>query len=333
MSRVPNRPLVSVIMPTYNHATFLRQAIDSVLSQTYDKLELIVIDNYSSDNTAEIASAFQDKRVRFFQFRNQGVIAAARNYGIHKAEGETIAFLDADDEWLPEKLRIQLAHLLTSKLAGVSTNFIPTGQVVYCKNHLSFPRGQSFRDFGYDALVLKNAVMTSSLIARTADLLDLGGFDQSRDFRFIEDWELWLRLSQRGPIRVLKEPLIYYRVQKKPERDLQEVSSRTRHIMEKHLRCRLLSQELYRKALGNCSVEIGRACLETNDRKGIGYFLKALRHSVGFTNRARALIGVVLFCLPFSLRLKLMEMLYRVRYLLASQVTGSSRYQKLTPLQ
>ena len=105
------RPLVSVIMPTYNQAAFIGEAIQSVLAQTYSDLELIVIDNYSSDSTRDVVASLRDARVRYFQFANQGVIAAGGNFGVRQARGEVLAFLDSDDAWLPNKLEAQLPHL------------------------------------------------------------------------------------------------------------------------------------------------------------------------------------------------------------------------------
>ena len=90
--------LVSVIMPTYNHALFISEAISSVLSQTYQNLELIIIDNYSQDETEKIVLGYakNDQRMRYEKFSNKGIIAASRNQGIRRARGEYIAFIDSD---------------------------------------------------------------------------------------------------------------------------------------------------------------------------------------------------------------------------------------------
>ena len=98
------QPLVSVIMPTYNHAKFIGKAIGSVLNQTHKNLELIIIDNYSVDNTEEIVKSFNDHRIKYIKFMNNGVIAASRNNGLKIAKGEWVCFLDSDDWWYPKKL-------------------------------------------------------------------------------------------------------------------------------------------------------------------------------------------------------------------------------------
>lgn len=104
-------PLVSIIMPTYNHARFIGEGIESVLNQTYKNFELIIIDNFSEDNTEEIVASYKDDRIKYLKFRNNGSTGVSRNYGIRHAKGEYIAFLDSDDFWLPEKLEEQVAVL------------------------------------------------------------------------------------------------------------------------------------------------------------------------------------------------------------------------------
>ena len=115
-----NEPLVSVVMPTYNHAQFIKDAIDSVRGQTYLNWELIIIDNYSEDNTRDIIEAYADDRIRYVQFRNNGIIAASRNRGIEQAQGEYVAFIDSDDVWLPEKISWQVRAMEPDRRRGIS---------------------------------------------------------------------------------------------------------------------------------------------------------------------------------------------------------------------
>src|SRR5947207_12701130 len=97
-------PLVSVIMPAYNRAYLIDKSIESVLNQTYRRLELIVIDNYSEDDTESVVKSFaeRDPRLKYFKYANHGLVAASRNAGIDAATGQYLAFLDSDDLWLPE---------------------------------------------------------------------------------------------------------------------------------------------------------------------------------------------------------------------------------------
>ena len=105
------RPLVSVIMPTYNHAHFLGNALQSLLDQTYTNWEAIIIDNHSEDATDEVVRGFADPRITLLKIHNNGVIAASRNMGIRAAKGKWIAFLDSDDWWSSNKLHVCLDHI------------------------------------------------------------------------------------------------------------------------------------------------------------------------------------------------------------------------------
>src|SRR6476660_1471039 len=109
------KPLVSVIIPVYNGTCYLRAALESVFAQTYRPFEVIVVDDGSLDDSGVIAQSFDD--VRYIHQENQGV-AAARNNGIEVARGEFLAFLDQDDLWTPEKLKLQMGHLLSDPELG-----------------------------------------------------------------------------------------------------------------------------------------------------------------------------------------------------------------------
>ena len=98
------KPHFSVILPNYNHGKYLKQAIDSVLNQSYNSWELLIIDNHSTDNSDKIISSYNDPRIKSFKINNDGVIAKSRNYGIKNSKADWIAFLDSDDIWYENKL-------------------------------------------------------------------------------------------------------------------------------------------------------------------------------------------------------------------------------------
>jgi Glycosyl transferase family 2 len=166
---------VSAVIPAYNAELFISEAIQSVLAQTYEIAEIIVVDDGSRDRTAEVSAGFP--RTRVIQTPNAGQ-GAARNTGIDAATGEWIAFLDHDDVWLPQKTEIQLACVAPDTAVVHANRFDPIhfGNLWHRQAHIS-PSG---------ALVRKQA------------LLDVGGFDESRAIIGVEDLNLWLRIALRG---------------------------------------------------------------------------------------------------------------------------------------
>ena len=104
-------PLVSIITPNYNMSKLLDQAISSIINQTYLNWELIIIDNFSDDDTRHVVNKYEDNRIKFLQYKNYGVIGASRNHGIKHSSGSWIAFLDADDIWYPKRLEVFMSQL------------------------------------------------------------------------------------------------------------------------------------------------------------------------------------------------------------------------------
>ena len=206
-------PLVSVIMPTYNHAEFITEAIDSVFRQTYKRVELIIINNHSTDNTEKIVNSFDDERIKYLRFQNRGIIAASRNLGIKNSNGKYIAFLDSDDIWLPEKLEKQvelmesnvemaLSYVLFSKL---HQNGIIKGEFPYPTHRV---QGNVFRN-----LYMQNVIANSGAMVRASVLKEVGLFDENPKLVSVEDAELWLRISRTRNVGLVdKDTLLIYRV-------------------------------------------------------------------------------------------------------------------------
>jgi glycosyltransferase involved in cell wall biosynthesis len=185
---------VSVIIPAYKAGAYLERAVLSALGQTHAPLEVLVVDDGSPDNTFEVASSFQ-KPVRALRKPNGGP-ASARNLGASEAIGEWIAFLDADDIWLPAKLERQIA------LASPDTD------VVHC---LYSPRLHPKDVVTFEDLWERNCIGTSTVLLRRAAFLRLGGFDEDRSIIGVEDYNLWLRLAAaKSRIITAQETLISY---------------------------------------------------------------------------------------------------------------------------
>jgi teichuronic acid biosynthesis glycosyltransferase TuaG len=303
--------LISVIMPSYNHGSFIGDAVASVLSQTHRNLELIVVDNFSTDSTADVLSRFDDPRLQVHRFDNRGVIAAGRNHGLAHARGEWVAFLDSDDSWLPHKLERQAAHVTVPGVSCIASDFVPIGDIAFCKKHIHFAPGQQFRDYSFEEVAMANPVMTSSAMVQRSVLQDAGGFDESRDLCFIEDWDLWLRMAKTGAIRVLNEELIRYRIVMKKGRDTRDVALRTLHIIRKQAASGDLHDEALRRTLGNCYLRIGKAHLDVNDPAGIRYFARSLLWAPGIALKVKSLVGLTLLCLPQKCRRLFFERYYR----------------------
>jgi glycosyltransferase involved in cell wall biosynthesis len=187
-------PLVSVVIPTYNHGDYLEKAISSVLSQNYNNYEIIVIDNHSSDNSNEIISNFKDNRIQYLKIHNNGVIAKSRNSGVKVAKGEWIAFLDSDDWWTYDKLKTCMYYadknvdLIYHDLKIVSTNSRLLGRKKNKTRQLKKP-------ILYDLLVNGNPISNSSVIVRKKMLEKIGLIDERNELVAAEDYNTWLRIS------------------------------------------------------------------------------------------------------------------------------------------
>jgi glycosyltransferase involved in cell wall biosynthesis len=196
---------VSVIIPTYNRARIVGEAIDSVLSQRYNDFELIVVDDGSTDGTEELVASYLPRLTYLYQ-EHQGV-SAARNRGIASARGEYLSFLDSDDLWLKDKLSSQI-HFMEShpecRICYTDEIWIRKGvRVNPMKKHRKYS-GMIFEQ----CLPLCIVSPSSVLIART--LLDAAGtFDESLEV--CEDYDLWLRIAARYPIHFIETPLIVKR--------------------------------------------------------------------------------------------------------------------------
>lgn len=196
-------PSVSVVLPTYNRAGTLARAIQSVLAQTHQDLELIVVDDASSDETAKVVQRFHDPRLRYEPSAERLGVSRARNLGCGMARGEFIAFQDSDDEWRVEKLAKQLQVL---RDAGPAAVLVVCGDIVvnnYSSSYLGVDSAESSLDITQmSVLRLPGA---SCWLARKASLLEVGGFNEQ--LNCFEDWELSLRLSERGRVMMVNEPL------------------------------------------------------------------------------------------------------------------------------
>ena len=215
-------PMISVVLPTYNRAALLREAIASVRAQTFTDWELLVIDDGSTDDSAAVIreAARTDRRIRALRGPHRGV-SAARNLGIEHAQGAYVAFLDDDDFWTPEHAARQLAQLSAH----------PEWAFVYTQAELRYEYGSTKLRHPlattFEMLLEKNTIAVPAVLARRTILLEMGGFPVV--MRVSEDVNLWLRISARYPFGVIEEPLTVCR------QSLARNDARYREAIENHL--------------------------------------------------------------------------------------------------
>lgn len=200
-------PRISVILPTMNAARYLRDALDSLIHQTIDDYEIIIIDDGSTDGTQSIVNSYDDDRIRLFERDNPDGLVGALNDGLEVARGEYIARQDADDISAPDRLARQVAFLETHSdipLVGTATRIISeSGHDIDFRHVLERPT--------INDLLNSNQFVHGSVMFRKKEILDVtGGYDTL--FETSEDYDLWIRLAQNYPVRNLDSPLYTLRL-------------------------------------------------------------------------------------------------------------------------
>jgi glycosyltransferase involved in cell wall biosynthesis len=201
----PTATLVSVIIPAYNAEGYIKQTIDSALAQTYKNIEVIVIDDGSSDNTISVIEKFGDK-VNLFKQPNAGV-SKARNHAISLAKGYWVAFIDADDIWEPKKLETQIKSLNNARWSHTNSLYIGANQ------DGKTSRSELTKQYGGDIfskLIVNNFITTSTVLIERVLINEFNGFDESLEA--LEDWKLWIEISKTTEIAYNPELLAKYRV-------------------------------------------------------------------------------------------------------------------------
>ena len=212
-------PKISIILPNYNSEKYLKETIESVLSQTYQDFELIIVDDASTDKSMEIARSFQDPRIKYIQSDRNRQVAYTANIGMEMAEGEYIARIDSDDIWDEKKLEIQLKFMEENMdIAACFTrvdiidenshNANKKYQVIY--DIFEKAKNRSQKEWLGIFLTEGNCLCHSSVFMRKEFFKDIGGF-YNLAYVGAEDYELWVRMVIRHPIYVLDDRLVKYR--------------------------------------------------------------------------------------------------------------------------
>ncbi len=266
-------PKVSVIIPTHNRAEFLCSAIISVLNQTFQDFEIIVVDDASMDNTHEVVSSFNDKRIKYMRHEINKGASAARNTGIKNSSSDYIAFLDDDDEWLAEKLEMQISLLEKTppKVGVVYTGYVivdrASGQIIY--QRISTKKGDIFNE-----MLIENVIgATPSVLLRKECFNKVGLFDEN--LSTFEDWDMWIRISKEFHFECIKEVLVkcYFHDKDKLTVNVEALSKGIEVMFKKygHL-------SAFKKTLSYSYLRLGvLLCYNKNTKKGREAFLKAIR--------------------------------------------------------
>ena len=208
--RAETQPLVSVVIPTFNRAHILEEAVNSVIAQDYLHWELHIVDDGSTDGTRELVEQFRgDERIHYHWQENAGQ-ATARNHGVSQARGDYIAFLDSDDRWLPHKLRVQVQCLVEDPQIDVIYGDVE--RIDADGNRLpDRPTLPRYSGTVWRQLLVDNFIPLITSMVRSETIKQAGGLDTS--FRCADDYNLWLRLSATAVFKHLPDVVAQYRVE------------------------------------------------------------------------------------------------------------------------
>jgi len=196
-------PLISIIIPVYNRNKPLKRAVNSVLEQSYQKFELIIVDDGSDYDISDVIGIYSDNRIKLIKIPHSGV-STARNTGVQHAKYNYIAFLDSDDQWVKTKLEKQIKILSDNPgydICYTGEKWIRNGKVFKHKKAL-----KKFTGFVFNKCLEDCFIGCSSVLLQKKLFEETGGFDP--DLTVCEDYDIWLKITARYPVLLIKEPLI-----------------------------------------------------------------------------------------------------------------------------
>lgn len=263
-------PLVTFVIPSYNHAPFVYESIKSVIEQDYQNIELIIIDDGSKDNSVQIIEQLipdcHERFVRFeFRSRENKGLCATLNEALEWSQGEYFSPLASDDVAYPEKTSFLVSKIINTDLSAVFGNIRRVGEE---KEVYNFPLYQNEYEFE-DLFLHKKLPPTPGVLLRTSDILDVGGYSEKV---VLEDWYMWLKLTQRGKRIVSFDRVvsIHRRHDNNTVKD-KELMHRAREEVIKHFS----NEPLYKAALRNNNIMHARLKQTVNTRETILLLLKS----------------------------------------------------------
>ncbi len=275
-------PAISVVIPVYNRRATIREAVESVLRQTWTDFELIVVDDCSKDDTVEIVEKMSDPRVRLVRHEVNKGAGGARNTGMEAAKGTWIAFQDSDDEWLPRKLELQMKALeeMGPDAIGAYCGMFILGNADDDLDRVDmveyWPRqrpGFPLQGNLHATLLHRSLISTQTFIGRRDQLAATGRFDTA--LPALEDWDFFISFSKQGPIAFVPDPLVIQRfspnslTRSLPNRIAAQEAMLNKHMDDLRQNPTALVERL--SSLAGGFRQLGQA------RKGLGYSLTALK--------------------------------------------------------
>ena len=197
----------SIVIPTFNRAGLLKQCIDSIIAQTYQVWEAIIVDNYSTDNTEQLVKSYNDERIIYIKNHNYGIISISRNKAIDMSTGTWICFLDSDDSWLPNKL--EELHRYVNKYDLVYHGYqSKQKQFILQRTKNYFYR---IKENTVNYVIQRGNPLCPSCVGLSRDLLGDTRFDESKDLKAVEDYDFFLQILAKKPrIKYVKKALTKY---------------------------------------------------------------------------------------------------------------------------
>lgn len=225
MTTIVHNVKFSIIIPTYNSDEFIGECISSILNQSCQDFEIIIVDNYSTDDTIEKIQKYNQKKIKIFQNKNYGVIAVSRNFGVTQSSGKYIAFLDSDDFWYKNKLKLCSEYIANNDmvchlLEGSHKN----------KNHWFSTKRLTFLRL----MIGSNCVATSSVIIKKSVFEKYGGFSCDKELVTVEDYDFWLALLKgNSSVRLINQKLGFYRIHENNSSNVLRYSTAMTFLIEK----------------------------------------------------------------------------------------------------
>ena len=283
-----NQPLVSVIMNCYNSAKYLREAIDSVVAQTYSNWEIIFWDNQSTDESAQVYKSYCDQRMRYFYAPEHTVLGQARNLAVEQAKGEWLGFLDCDDMWLPEKLEKQVA-IINKEGPGLGLVYGQMLVITEEKERSSWNRRMAKYQtktrlaklpdgYIFEKLLSDNFIPLVSAMVCSVAFSRIGGINPT--YKQAEDFDLFVKITNQFQAKAVQEVIALYRVHDKNLSELQhnEAFNETIDIV-----CRYLPSEFAKKALTRQYVNEAVQRIRSRDVIGLLNLVKKCNGIIGLS--------------------------------------------------